>query len=175
MSLDWMGSCCDMWNAKPFYCNSFKLWELAAPCNCAVFVGDRQQSWCLCQLVAVRVVWADRENTYSPRKVCVWVRLRENQKESTHLDQCQVFQIEPEEVISVKRRKNVSWRSHFLQINKEKDMWMLWHAWSKAEALCSNYLCSLYSPFIFTLPSHRATSKQKFPPPKMDHGNLKTA
>lgn len=31
---------CEM--LKPFYCNDFKLWELAARCDCsAVFVGGR--------------------------------------------------------------------------------------------------------------------------------------
>ena len=36
-----------------------------------------------------------------------WGRIRETERErnSTHLDQCQVFQIEPEEVISVKEKK----------------------------------------------------------------------
>lgn len=101
-----MGSCCDMWNAKPFYCNSFKLRELAAPhyVRCLLEADSALEA---CARVTARVVWADRVSTYLSRKAWVRLRLKENRKKrktriSTHLDQCQVFQIESEEMISVK-------------------------------------------------------------------------
>lgn len=52
-----------------------------------------------------------RVSTYSLRKVGEsdrWrIRKTEQERISTHLDQCQVFQIEPEEVISVKKKEEV--------------------------------------------------------------------
>lgn len=104
-----MGSCCDMWNAKPFYCNSFKLWELAAPHYdySELFVGGRQRSGCLCQCDCKSRLSRQSECIFIQKSVWVRLRLRGNQKKrmmriSTYLDQCQVFQIEPEEMISRK-------------------------------------------------------------------------
>lgn len=103
-----------------------------------------------CASVTVRVVRAGGVSGCSLWKVgeSDWGRIGQAEREriSTHLDQCQVFQIEPEEVISVKRRKYVSWWSHFLQIKK---MCGCYSISAQRPKLCRFYLCSLSSSFIF--------------------------
>lgn len=99
LSLQQMGSCCDLWNVKPFYCNSFKLWELAACYDySATFVGGRQQR---------SISHTSRQNVsyIHSKKKSGWIRKTERERNGTHLDQCQIFQIESEEVISVKGKK----------------------------------------------------------------------